>query len=413
MCQKYYSFPEVALVSIQAVREYIALLWGRYQELVSREDKGEVLDEICRNLKIHRKAANRLMRAGKAPSLKRGPTKVPSRRYSERSRELIRLMWRQTGYINSVRLKGSLADWLPHLKDTSFSEEVRLEALRMSASTMERVLKEDKAALRRRLNSGTRSHKKIVTQVPIRNLEFEAKNPGFGEVDTVMHCGERLAGKYIKTLTFVDLAVGWVECEAMPDHTGFSVKKGLIEIEKRLPVQLLGLYADGGLEFWNDDVMKGFIQREDRHLEIDFGRGRPYKKNDQKYVEQKNFTHVRQFFGWDRITGRVALNYMNNIYRKEWRLLNNFFLPQMRLLEKQRIGSRVIRKMDSSKTPYQRILESSAVPVEVKNELVRIKESLDPFELRRKLTEKLRKFRRYLNDGYATPHSGRYHDKVE
>jgi hypothetical protein len=290
-------FQEVALVSIQSVREYIALLWKRYQGLRTREEKSEVIDEICRNLKIHRKSAIRLMVARDAPKKKRGPTLTPKRRYSDDARELLRQLWKKCGYINSKRLKEACEDWLPHWEDKKVSDATKAELLCMSASTMERVLKSDKAALRRRLQTGTRSSRKIVTTIPVKNLSFEAKNPGFGEVDTVAHCGDRMSGKFARTLTFVDLDLGWVECEAMLDNTGASVRNALTSIEERFPFRLLGLFADGGLEFWNDDVIGGFIKTEERELEIDYGRGRAYRKNDQCHVEQKNYTHVRQAFG--------------------------------------------------------------------------------------------------------------------
>ena len=176
-------------MSIQAVREYIALLWRRYQDLKVREDKSIVLDELCRNLKIHRKSALRLMGSKTAPVKKRGPSVAPKRRYSEQARQLVKDLWRKCGYINSKRLKEACEDWLPHWEDKSVSDETKAELLRMSASTMERWLKADKAALRRRMQTGTRSTRKIVTTIPIKNLGFEAKNPGFGEVDTVAHCG--------------------------------------------------------------------------------------------------------------------------------------------------------------------------------------------------------------------------------
>ncbi len=120
---------------------------------------------------------------------------------------------------------------------------------------------------------------------------------------------------------------------------------------------------------------------------------------------------MRQTFGWDRISGKVAVAMMNNIYRKEWRLLQNFFLPQAQLLKKERVGSIVRREMGTPKTPYKRALESPTVPEETKEKLRRIKEELNPFDLRQKLTKKLRDFRRYLKDDFTNPYSGKFHDK--
>jgi hypothetical protein len=404
-------FQELAPVSIQAVREYLALLWKRYQVLARREERSEVLDEICRNLGINRKSAIRLMRSEGPPKKRRGPTKAPRRRYSDAAREAVKVLWRRTGCINSKRLKAACEDWLPHWKDGELSTETQGELLRMSASTMERILRQDKAAMRRRQQTGTKRMGRIVTSIPVKNLGFEAKNPGFGEIDTVMHCGDWMSGTFARSLTFVDLDLGWVECEAMPDGQGVSVKSALTEIEKRFPFRLLGLYADGGSEFWNEDVLP-HLTNPDREVAIDFGRGRAYRKNDQAHVEQKNFTHVRQTFGWDRISGKVAVNMMNNIYRKEWRLLQNFFLPQMQLEAKTRVGGSIKRTMGDPKTPYRRALESPAVPPETKQMLLTIRESLNPFELRSKLAKKLKQFRRYLKVDGNQPYNGRFHDEA-
>src|SRR5690606_30517006 len=134
--------------------------------------------------------------------------------------------------------------------------------------------------------------KKIVTQVPIRNLDFTATTPGHCELDSVHHCGGSLTGRYARTITSVDLAFGWTECEAVEELNGVRVKAALEEIEKRLPFEMVGFYADGGLEFWNQDVIDRFINRQGRQVPLEYGRGRPYKKNDQSHVEQKNYTHV-------------------------------------------------------------------------------------------------------------------------
>lgn len=406
------NFQEDRLVTIEAIREYLALLWGQYQELKLREEKSLVLDEICRNLRIHRKSALRLMNGEDVPRKKRGPSKTQRKRYSVKTKEEVKKYWRKTGYIGSPRLKSAIIDWLPHDIDLKTDAATQAELLRVSASTIERWLKPEKAALRRRLNGGTRSPKKIVTTVPIRNLEFVPKTAGYCEVDSVHHCGGSLSGNYARTLTMVDLAFGWTECEALEALNGVVVKNSLEEIEKRLPFSMVGFYADGGVEFWNKDVIERFINRDGREIPMEYGRGRPYKKNDQAHVEQKNYTHVRQYFGYDRISGRVAVNKMNAIYRKEWRLLQNYFLPQSKLISKERIGSKVIRKMDAPKTPYQRMLESETVSDKVKEQLLKEREALNPFELRQKLTKKLRDLRRWLKDEWTNPYYGKYHDKV-
>lgn len=407
------TFQELTLVSFEAIRQYIAFLWKRYQEKKSREEKAEILDELCRNLNIHRKSAVRLMtKKGSPPQKRRGASKQERKKYSSLCREQVSRYWKKTGYISSPRLKSAIADWLQFDDNLKGNDSVCAELLRVSASTIERWLKAEKAALRRRLNSGTRSARKIVSKVPIRNLDHQPQGPGDCELDTVHHCGGSLSGKYTRSLTCVDLDTAWTECEAIEELNGASIKSALEKIEERLPFIMTGFYADGGLEFWNKDVLDRFINRLGREIPLQYGRGRPYKKNDQAHVEQKNYTHVRQYFGYDRLSGKVVTNKMNTIYRSEWRLLQNFFLPNSKLIVKQRIGSSIIRKFDEPKTPFERMLQSPKVDNETKARLLKQRESLNPFELREKLTKKLRELRRWLKEDWTTPFYGKYHDKV-
>jgi hypothetical protein len=398
-------FQGVNLVSLDAIRQYIALLWRRYQRLKIRQEKSEIIDEICRNLEVHRKSALRLMNARDAPKLVRSKG-TRSRRYSDTAREQVRFLWRKMGYIGAVRMKAALPDWLPHYQGTD--DDVKLELLRMSPSTIERLLKEDKAQLRRKMNTGTKRGKLIVTQVPLRDFDFAPKEPGHIEADTVAHCGGSLTGSFVRTVTTTDIVTGWTECEAVEALTGVAVKEAFETIERRLPFSLKGLYFDNGSEFINKDVITNFAKGDGR--DIPAKRGRPYRKNDQARVEQKNYTHVRQAFGYDRINGRVAVNHMNTIYRKEWRLLQNFFMPQTKVISKQRFGSKLVRKLDKPKTPYQRLLDHPEVPTDVKTQLLRARETLDPFELRRGLAIKLRKFARYMTDQWVKGFRGKYHD---
>jgi hypothetical protein len=394
-------------VGLDAVRQYIALLWRRYQSLKCREDKSIVLDELCRNLQIHRKSAIRLMTAESVPTLRRSPA---ARRfvYSEWAKEHLRRLWRKMGYLGSVRLAAALPDWLPHYGECTV--EIKGELLAMSARTIERILRDDKAALRRRMNTGTKRAKLLVTSVPLRDFDFTPGTPGHVEADTVCHCGESMSGAFARTVTVVDLACGWTECEAIETVSGAAVRSAFEQVEKRTPFAFLGLYTDNGGEFMNNDVLVHFAKKDGRELPV--RRGRPYRKNDQARVEQKNFTHVRQAFGYDRITGRVAINMMNTIYRNEWRQLQNFFWPQTRVVEKKRIGSRIVRRLDAPKTPYQRLLDHPDVPAEVKSRLLAERERLNPFELRRSLAKKLNNFARYMKTQWLTPYRGKYHDTM-
>jgi len=397
--------PEVSPVSITAVREYVALLWAEYQE-ARRRRRSEILDELCRNLNIHRKSATRLMNAAVAPKLERGKGSGGRAVYSAQSRAALKVLWREIGYIGAARLKAAIPEWLPFFESVICDEAIRSELVRMSSATIERVLKNEKATLRRRLNTGTtRTKSRHLTQVPIKNFTQTPTQPGHCEVDCVAHCGGSMSGTFVWTVTLTDIATGQTECEAIWGKNGFAVRQALIEIEKRLPFPLLGLYFDNGCEFLNDDVIDRFAKGV-RDKAIPVFRGRPYTSNDQPYVEQKNYTHVRATFGYERIDFKLSVQLMNNVYRKEWRLLQNHFYPQMKLLKKTREGSKIKRVMSKPLTPYARLIADKDMTEKVKNALREEHLAQNPIALRQALRKKLRDFRLY--NGKDTTKLGKY-----
>lgn len=267
----------------------------------------------------------------------------------------------------------------------------------MSSSTIGRLLTEQRAALQRRLNSGTyRGVRKYLTKVPIRNLSETISSPGYCEVDCVAHCGGSLSGRFAWTLNFTDLLSGWTECEAIWAKNGKEVKRALLLIEKRLPFPIKALYFDNGCEFMNDEIIEDFA-KSDRKEPIEIFRSRPYKKNDQAHIEQKNYTHVRQLMGYSRIYWEGSIAQMNDIYRKEWRVLQNYYLPQQKLESKVRIGAKIKRKMGVAMTPIDRLLgllspkEARALQLE--------KAKSNPFKCRNNQRIKVKKlFSYYKNE---------------
>ena len=384
--------PEVDLMSYQAVREYIAHQWARYQE-ASRILRSLILDEVCGTLALHRKSAIRLMSKRTVPKMRRG--RGPScNAYTDNARKALKQLWQEMAYPGAVRMKGAIKDWLPHWQNPDLDDYAYFELGMMSASTIERSLKGDKSGLRRRLNTGTRrGSSKLKTVIPLRDLEFEPKEPGHCEIDCVAHCGGSLSGDFIWTLTVTDILTGHTECEALQTKNGFAVTLALRQIEDRLPFPIIAIYSDNGSEFINDDVFKRFANHKDRAVPIGFHRSRPYKKNDQCYVEQKNYTHVREIFGYDRLTGKLMTQLMNAVYRKDWRLLANHFLPQIRLKSKERVGSKIIRRFKPAQTPYT--LLCRYLKGERLERLQAEHKALNPFDLRHKLKKKLRDFQAY------------------
>ena len=398
-------FYEVTPVSITAVREYVALLWNEYQG-AKRKRRSEILSELSHNLKRHRKSAIRLMSAPCVPRLQRGKGSGGREEYSAQSRAALKVLWKEMGYLGSVRLKAALPEWLPFFESPICDDTTRAELLKMSSATIERTLKADKAALRRRLNTGTkRAKSRHLTVVPIKNFTETPTEPGHCEVDCVAHCGDSMSGTFAWTVTLTDIATGHTECEAIWGKNGYEVHQALREMEQRLPFAIVGLYFDNGCEFMNDEVIKRFATGQ-REKPIPVFRGRPYRSNDQPYVEQKNYTHVRSTFGYERIDFKLAVQLMNNVYRKEWRILHNHFYPQLKLVSKTRIGSKIKRVMSRPITPYARILDSASITADAKAALSRDHQPQNPFKLRQTMRKKLKDFRLYC--GKDTPFCGKY-----
>jgi len=370
-------------VGNQATLEYLALLWIKYQAF-AKDLKSVVLNEICRNLEIHRKSAIRLMSSKTPPrSLQGRASKKASKKnrgYSPAAKKHLAILWKKSGYMASIRLKAALPLWIKSYQDADCTEAVRAELLAMSARTMDRLLLQTKMQHRRKTNSGTRRGvRKLVTMIPIKQLGEKVTEAGHCEADLVAHCGESMSGTFSWTLTVTDVVTGWTECEAIWGKSSIEVKKALFRIEKRFPFKIISISFDNGTEFLNDEVINGFARTLGRSKKIEITRGRPYRKNDQCYVEQKNNTHVREFFGYGRLDWKKSVDFMNNIYRNKWRALQNIYSPQQRLLEKQRIFSKIKRKMSLPKTPWERLKEHLT-----EEEILRLpeaKENRNPFDL--------------------------------
>lgn len=258
----------------------------------------------------------------------------------------------------------------------------------MSASTINRYLREirqSEEVIKGLSTTCPARHMK--NKVPINTLDSKIKKPGYTQTDTVAHCGDSAKGPFISSLTVTDIYTTWTENRAIFTKRGAEVKKQFSEIEKALPFRLIAINSDSGSEFLNKNMLQ-FTKYGSR---IQFTRSRPYKKNDNCYVEQKNFTHVRELFGYERLEDAELVPLMNDIY-KIWNDYQNFFMPTFKLKEKIRIGSRVKKKYDSPKTPYQRLLNSDVLTEQEQTQLRDKKLNLNPFELKKNLEMKLQEF---------------------
>ncbi len=267
--------------------------------------------------------------------------------------------------------------------------------LGISRSHMDRVLRPHRMSPAKGISGTRRGLKHFRSQIPIEPKDWNVTAPGHVQSDTVAHCGNALAGGFANTLTVTDIHSTWTEVRGIWGKGAIRVIEGMRSIEESLPFAITTFKSDSGTEFLNQELMN-YLRDSRPDAPIRMTRSRPYKKDDNCYVEQKNFTHVREIFGYDRIGQSDLIPLMNEIYVNYWCALQNFFIPSMKLLRKTRIGARIKKEYDDPKTPYQRLMECPEISEEQKECLRARKGKLNPFELQEGLEKKLRDFQEIL-----------------
>lgn len=367
------------------VHEYAAALRPRYRA-ARKGAKGRILDEFCETTDMHRKAAIRLLnRLGRPRAVRRGRP----RRYGPEVTQTLVKLWevgdRMCGKLLAAVMPYLLAALERH-GELKVSPEVRTLLLQVSPSTIDRLLgRHRRGGLRqpRRQQPATTALKR---QVPIRTWsEWKGVEPGSLQADLVLHCGDSVEGFFLTTLCAVDVASGWTELQPVWGMGKQRVGTAMHLIRKRLPFPLKALHTDNGSEFINH-VLVPWCMRE----KINFSRGRGYRKNDQAYVEQRNWLSVRRQVGYERYGSRAAFEALGELYPL-LRLQLNFFRPVRKLLGKERIGSRVIKRYDRPQTPYQRLLAAGALNDAARAELRRQYLATKPAELQRRIDNLLRR----------------------
>ena len=263
--------------------------------------------------------------------------------------------------------------------------EARRKLKAISAASMDRLLRTEKvdtAKWRRRPNSG----QCIKKEVPIRCEAWDVAQPGWLEVDAVAHCGGSLAGHFVWSVTYTDIHTAWTEVRAIWNRGGQQVKERTEQIEAVLPFALRGVDVDNGPEFLNRTMFRYLRKRQEP---VEFTRSRPYHKNDNAHVEQKNSTHVRQLLGYDRFEDPAMVEMINDLYVNEWSLFRNLFCPTMKLIDKTRIGSRYRKVFDKPATPAQRILAAPGISKDKRVWIRRLLKDNDPISLRLCIERKL------------------------
>jgi len=371
-------------VSRQGRWEHLKAIYPRYQR-ASRLEKRRILDEFCQVTRYHRKSALRLLNGplpGRRPSRRRHP---PAFRYSTRVIQVLAAIWEAAGYPWSVRLKALLPLWLPWARQR-FRLPPPLEAqlLRLSPRQMDRRLAPYLRPGRTGRYGGTKPGTLLKHHIPLRTDRWDVTVPGFTEIDLVAHSGDCADGEFVHSLNQTGIHTTWVETRAVPGRGQTGVQRALAEMRQALPFRLRGIDSDNGSEFINAHLYR-YCQAEG----IQFTRGRPYKKDDNAHIEQKNWTHVRKLMGYVRYDSPAACAAMNALDRHELRLFQNLFLPSVKLVRKVRVGSRIRRVYDRPQTPFERVRACpEADPVKVA-QLQALRAQLDPFALAEAIDQKL------------------------
>lgn len=353
-----------------------------------RDGRRRMLDELCQDYHYERKYAIKLLGDRlPAPSGRRKPG--PESRYAALE-PMVRTIWLAAEQPCGKRLAPALRLWLPHYERRYGRLKPRERELvtGISSATLDRLLAPARAAHPLHGLSGTKPGSLLRTEIPVRTDNWDIHQPGFLEADTVAHCGTSLAGSFIWSTTFTDICCAWTEGRAVWNKGAAGVVAAVQSVEADLPFALLGFDSDNGSEFINYHLRDHFAQRP---RPIGFTRSRPYKKNDNAHVEQKNWMWPRQLLGYGRLEREELVAPINELYRCAWGPLMNFFLPGQKLVRKWREGSRWHKRYDPAQTAYERLLAWKELPAPKRRELRDRFASLDPFALKADVERRLGK----------------------
>jgi hypothetical protein len=365
--------------------EELARLRRRYQGR-GKEGKTRLLDEFCEQQGYERKYAIKLL-GEDGRTTARNPPPGPEPKYEAVS-EVVTHIWQAAEQICGKRLVRALPLWLPHYErhyGKLLPTQKKLLA-RVSAATLDRLLSDRKAHRGKGL-AGTRPGTLLRQQIPIQGEVWNEHKVGFLEADSVAHCGGSLAGDFIWSLTYTDLASTWTEGRAIWNKGSTGVLAQTRDVETTLPFPVLGFDFDNGSEWLNWSLIR-YLQVRAKPVRLT--RSRPYHKDDNAHVEQKNWMWPRQLLGYGRLSQMEQVEPINALYKDAWGPLHNFFLPSMKLVQKWRVGSRWVRRYDKPKTAYERLLTSGQLPAKENARLRELYQSLDPFKLARDTERRLK-----------------------
>ena len=383
-------------------RAYLHAIAARYA-VAGRAQKSVMLDEYCATVQVGRKHAiarigcgvKALADEGAGVSATPRPRtgRPPLYAADPQLFAAVHTIWEAAKRPCGKRLVALLPKWLPFYETehgVCLSRQTRRLVRTISPASIDRLLAPTRRALAenlRGLSGTTLATEWLRSLVPVRTHHHDVDRPGSCEGDTVAHCGATIAGEFFWTLTTTDIYSGWTECASVWSKLAVGVKQALIGIEQRLPFALTAFDSDNGTEFINYGLQQHF---HNHTPPIHFTRSRPYEKNDQAYVEQKNFSVVRQFLGYQRLDNPELNTPLNAFFAGPWRDYVNFFLPTLKLIRKETVGSKTRRIYEPmAQTPYQRVMKSRHVSSKSKGPLRLHYKTLNPFKLKREIDDTL------------------------
>ena len=381
---------QVRYMGRKARTEYVGVLRIRY-EAAGKQEKGRLLDDATQVTGLHRKALIRLLKA-KPPPI-RQQFRTGRNVYTTETRQTVLVLWHTAGEICAERLHPFLSDLLDKLVacgELTISDGTDVQLRKISLATVKRIVAREKRRSTVRLGGTTKPGSLLKRQITVRYGRWDETRPGWCETDTVAHCGETTAGTFIYSLNLVDVATSWSEQVALMGKGERACVTALDIARKRLPFPRLGLDSDNGSEFIN-----WHMQRYARQYRLTFTRSRPYKKNDNAYAEQKNWTAIRQLVGYVRLDTEEQLRLLNELYANEWRLYVNFFQPTMKVktVTKDETTGRKTKRYYQAQTPYQRLMMHPEITPGQKQLLQSTYDSLNPCALQRRIQKKLERLR--------------------
>jgi len=371
------------MMSHRSKQELSDAIRTRYRN-AKKIKKQRMLDEFVAAIGYHRKYAIRIMKqeAFRKRAKKRGRRKI----YQGEVVVVLEQIWEICGRICSKRLHPFLPEMVRVLErtgDLRISAETKALLLQMSRSTIDRCLVPTCQTHPHGLST-TKPGSLLKKAIPLRTYTpWDEEKPGFLEIDLVAHCGETTEGQYVNTLTCTDISTGWTECLAVFPHSKQAVFEAIQTMRIRLPFALLGIDSDNGGEFTNDLLFQ-YCQFQ----KITFTRSRPYQKNDQAHVEQKNWSIVRRLVAYDRLQTEAQCLLLHSLYQ-DLRLYTNFFQPVLKLVSKEHVDKKIIKRYDTAATPFQRVLDAKEIPLKVKAHLSNLYVQLNPVLLRTTLDQKV------------------------